>query len=67
MLAHIFSQPVANIAPSDTPISLSIKTATYRIPWVFRQHLTRRWQQLGKVCRIRSDVDELNTAPVYFT
>lgn len=61
MLAHIFSQPEANITLSYSPISLSIKTATYNIPAVFRQHLTRPWQQLGKVSRMRFDVDELNT------
>lgn len=61
MLAHIFSQPEANVIPSHAPISLSVKTTTYSIPAVFRQHLTRPWQQLGKVCRMRFDVDELNT------
>lgn len=61
MLAQIMAQPVATNVPSNAPLDVQVKQQHYTVPSVFRQHLARPWQILGKVSRMRFDVDEMNT------
>nr|WP_320126186.1 ChrR family anti-sigma-E factor [uncultured Shewanella sp.] len=61
MLAQIMAQPAATHVPSNAPLDVQVKQQHYTVPSVFRQHLARPWQILGKVSRMRFDVDEMNT------
>ena len=61
MMAQIMAQPAATNVPNNAPIDVDIKQQHYTVPSVFRQHLARPWQILGKVSRMRFDVDETNT------
>ncbi|MCL1091328.1 ChrR family anti-sigma-E factor [Shewanella profunda] len=61
MLAQILCQPELATAPSNEPILVSVKNQHYSVPSVFRQHLDRPWQQLGKVSRMRFTLNEMNT------
>ena len=61
MMAHIMAQPVATNIPNNAPLAVQIKQQHYTVPSAFRQHLSRPWQILGKVSRMRFDVDEMNT------
>ncbi|GIU37431.1 anti-ECF sigma factor ChrR [Shewanella hafniensis] len=61
MLAQIMAQPAATDVPSNAPLDVQVKQQHYTVPSVFRQHLARPWQILGKVSRMRFDVDEMNT------
>lgn len=61
MMAHIMAQPVATNIPNNAPLAVQIKQQHYTVPSAFRQHLTRPWQILGKVSRMRFDVDEMGT------
>ncbi|ABS08772.1 ChrR family anti-sigma-E factor [Shewanella baltica] len=61
MLAQIMAQPAATDVPNNAPLDVQVKQQHYTVPSVFRQHLARPWQILGKVSRMRFDVDEMNT------
>ncbi|MCS6203228.1 ChrR family anti-sigma-E factor [Shewanella baltica] len=61
MLAQIMAQPAATEVPNNAPLDVQVKQQHYTVPSVFRQHLARPWQILGKVSRMRFDVDEMNT------
>lgn len=61
MLAQILCQPESTTTPSYEPLFVSVKNQQYSVPSVFRQHLDYPWQQLGKVSRMRFDLDEMNT------
>ncbi|MDT3308037.1 ChrR family anti-sigma-E factor [Shewanella vaxholmensis] len=61
MLAQIMAQPAATDVPNNAPLNIQVKQQHYTVPSVFRQHLARPWQILGKVSRMRFDVDEMNT------
>ncbi|AEG11007.1 anti-ECFsigma factor, ChrR [Shewanella baltica OS183] len=61
MLAQIMAQPAATEEPNNAPLDVQVKQQHYTVPSVFRQHLARPWQILGKVSRMRFDVDEMNT------
>lgn len=67
MLAQIMAQPAATDVPNNAPLDVQVKQQHYTVPSVFRQHLARPWQILGKVSRMRFDVDEMNTARAYCT
>ncbi|MEI8614243.1 ChrR family anti-sigma-E factor [Shewanella sp. PP-He15 brown] len=60
MLAQIMAQPAATEVPNNAPLDVQVKQQHYTVPSVFRQHLARPWQILGKVSRMRFDVDEMN-------
>ncbi|MGI2147033.1 ChrR family anti-sigma-E factor [Shewanella baltica] len=61
MLAQIMAQPAATDVPNNAPLDVQVKQQHYTVPSVFRQHLARPWQILGKVSRMRFDLDEMNT------
>ncbi|MGL5048249.1 MAG: ChrR family anti-sigma-E factor [Shewanella sp.] len=61
MLAQIMDQPAATKQPIHTPIDVQIKQQHYTVPSVFRQHLDRPWQNLGKISRMSFDIDEMST------
>ena len=61
MLAQIMAKPAATDVPNNAPLNIQVKQQHYTVPSVFRQHLARPWQILGKVSRMRFDVDEMNT------
>ena len=65
MLSHIMDLPEATPTESDylakATVSLNHKHVRYEIPTVFRQHIAHPWQQIGKVSRMRFDVDESHT------
>ena len=65
MMSQIMALPEATPTESDYPakttVSLNHKHVRYEIPRVFRQHIAHPWQQIGKVSRMRFDVDENNT------
>ncbi|MFV0594670.1 ChrR family anti-sigma-E factor [Shewanella sp.] len=65
MLSQIMALPEATQTEDDYPVkstvSLNHKNVRYEIPRVFRQHIAHPWQQIGKVSRMRFNVDENNT------
>jgi len=65
MLSQIMALPDAVQQEADNSlsptVSVSHKNVRYEIPRVFRQHIAHPWQQIGKVSRMRFDVDENNT------
>lgn len=45
----------------ESSVTVSHRNIRYQIPRVFRQHIALPWQQIGKVSRMRFDIDEKNT------
>ncbi|MGL4220493.1 MAG: ChrR family anti-sigma-E factor [Shewanella sp.] len=63
MLSNIMALPESTMSEPyiESSVTVSHRNTRYQIPRVFRQHIAQPWQQIGKVSRMRFDMDEKNT------
>lgn len=63
MLSNIMALPESTMHEPyiESSVSVNHKNIRYELPRVFRQHIAQPWQQIGKVSRMRFDLDEKNT------